>query len=203
MADKVPHSGLARSASRCRAPEVPFVGVLCHPVVCYNNGMFYEVIPEGKMEALTYDYDDSLLVGQIVMVPVGRRNVAGIVVKKVAQPGFKTKKILKVLYSKPLPKHLVATVGFMHDYYKVASGQAVSMILPKGVEKQRRKSKTEQMFGNQPISSDKMPHSGSRPTGPSPRAVGAQPRAAALRKSPPLGHSCRITVADEPDIPLS
>ena len=67
--------------------------------------MFYEVIPEGKVEALTYDYDGSLLPGQIVVVPVGRRNVPGVVIKKVAQPDFKTKTILKVLYSKPLPKH--------------------------------------------------------------------------------------------------
>ena len=107
--------------------------------------MFYEVIPEGKVEALTYDFDDSLLPGQIVMVPVGKRVAPGIVMKKVAQPDFKTKSILKVLYSKPLPAHLLKTVSFVHDYYLAASGQVVSMILPKGVEKKRRK--TEQMFG--------------------------------------------------------
>ena len=48
--------------------------------------MFYEVIPEGKVEGLTYASDDSFLMGQIVMVPVGRRLVPGVVVKKVAQP---------------------------------------------------------------------------------------------------------------------
>ena len=99
------------------------------------------------MEELTYSFDDSLLPGQIVLVPIGRREVPGVVVKKVAQPDFKTKSILKVLYSKPLPKHLLKTVKFVHDYYMVPSGQAVSLILPRGVEKQRRKSKTEQMFG--------------------------------------------------------
>ncbi len=109
--------------------------------------MYYEVIPEGKVEALTYSFDDSLLPGQIVTVPIGRRVVPGVVVKKVAQPDFKTKAILKVLYSKPLPKHLLDTVRFIHDYYMVPSGQAVSLILPRGVEKQRRKKKTEQMFG--------------------------------------------------------
>lgn len=107
--------------------------------------MFYEVIPEGKVEGLTYDFDDSLLPGQIVTVPVGKRVVPGVVVKKVAQPDFKTKSVLKVLYSKPLPAHLLKTISFIHDYYLASSGQAVSMILPKGVEKKRRK--TEQMFG--------------------------------------------------------
>ena len=135
--------------------------------------MFYEVIPEGKVEALTYDFDELLAPGQIVTVPVGRRVVPGVVVKKVAQPDFKTRKILKVLYSKPLPKHLVGVVRFMHEYYLASSGQAVSLILPRGVEKKRRK--TEQMFGNvldgscrtfsSPIS---LTLNGGPPPGPSP-----------------------------------
>ena len=116
------------------------------------------------MEALTYDYaDDSLVAGQIVMVPVGRRNVPGVVVKKVAQPDFKTRSILKVLYSKPLPQHLLDTVRFIHEYYLVPSGSAVSLILPRGVEKQRRKPRTEQMFGS-PSSETSHSPDGSCPT---------------------------------------
>ena len=117
-----------------------------YPHGWYNKYMFYEVIPEGRTEALTYDFDNSLLPGQIVLVPVGRRSVPGLIIKKVAQPDFKTKSILKVLYSKPLPRHLIATIKFIHEYYLAPSGAAVSLILPKGVEKKRRK--TEQMFGN-------------------------------------------------------
>ena len=108
--------------------------------------MFYEVIPEGKVEALTYDFDDSLSAGQIVMVPVGKRVVPGVVMKKVAQPDFKTKSVVKVLYSRPLPAQLLKTIAFIRDYYLASSGQVVAMILPKGVEKKRRK--TEQMFGS-------------------------------------------------------
>ena len=107
--------------------------------------MFYEVIPEGRVEALTYNFADSLLPGQIVLVPVGRRVVPGVVVKKVVQPDFQTKSILKVLYSKPLPKHLLEVVQFIHEYYLAPAGQVVSLILPRGIEKKRRK--TEQMFG--------------------------------------------------------
>ena len=114
--------------------------------------MFYEVIPKGKVETLTYHLDDSLpkdqnlAPGQIVMVPIGRRIVPGIISKKVTQPEFKTKPISKVLYKTPVPKQLMAAIHFMHDYYMAPSGEAVAMILPKGVEKKRRK--TEQMFGN-------------------------------------------------------
>ncbi|MBQ3470396.1 primosomal protein N' [Candidatus Saccharibacteria bacterium] len=108
--------------------------------------MYYEVIPGGRVERLTYDFDgDSLVPGQIVLVPVGKRVVPGVVVKKVAQPEFKTRTILKVLYSKVLPTHLLKTIEFIHEYYNVPSGLAVSLVLPKGVEKKRRK--TEQMFG--------------------------------------------------------
>ena len=108
--------------------------------------MFYEVVPEGRVEVLTYDFDTSLLPGQIVLVPIGRRQVPGIVIKKVAQPNFQTKSILKVLYSKPLPKHLLKIIQFIHEYYLAPSGQVVSLILPQGVERKRRK--TEQMFGD-------------------------------------------------------
>lgn len=103
------------------------------------------------MEALTYNYSDSLLPGQIVLIPIGKRQVPGVVAKKVAQPDFKTRSILKVLYSSPLPKHLINVTNFIHDYYLVPSGQAVSLILPRGIQKKRRK--TEQMFGNTGVKS--------------------------------------------------
>ena len=100
--------------------------------------MFYEVMPVGKVGILTYNYGDSLLPGQIVLVPVGRRVVPGIVVKKVAQPDFKTKSILKILYAKPLPEHLLKVARFISDYYMVPEGLVASLILPTGVEKKRR-----------------------------------------------------------------
>ena len=108
--------------------------------------MFYEVMPEGKVEVLTYHFDGSLLPGQIVLVPIGKRQVPGVVLKKVAQPEFKTKAILQVLYTKPLPVHLLKTIRFLQDYYLVPAGMAVSLMLPRGVQKKRRK--TEHLFGN-------------------------------------------------------
>ena len=111
--------------------------------------MFYEVIPGkvfGKSEVLTYESDISLLPGQIVIVPLGRGKIVGVVDKKVAQPDFMTKKILQVLYSTPLPTHLIATAKFVAEYYQVPLANVLGLILPNGVEKKRRK--TEQVFGN-------------------------------------------------------
>lgn len=95
---------------------------------------------------LTYESDNSLVPGQIVVVPLGRGKAVGVVCKKVAQPNFATKKILQVLYSKPLPMHLVTTARFIADYYQVPLASTLGLILPNGVDKRRRK--TEQMFGN-------------------------------------------------------
>ena len=111
--------------------------------------MFYEVIPGkvfGKGEVLTYMSDEPLVSGQIVVVPLGRGKAVGVVSKKVAQPNFATKKILQVLYSTPLPAHLIATAKFVAEYYQVPLASTLGLILPNGVEKKRRK--TEQMFGN-------------------------------------------------------
>lgn len=112
--------------------------------------MFYEVILGkvfGKGEGvLTYKSDASLAPGQIVTVPLGRGTAVGVVYKKVAQPDFATKPISKVLYSTPLPAHLVATARFVADYYQTSLASTLGLILPKGVDKKRRK--TEQMFGN-------------------------------------------------------
>ena len=102
----------------------------------------------GRTEGLTYSFDGSLLPGQIVLVPLGPRSVPGVVVKKVAQPDFSTRAILKILYAQPLPRHLLDVVRFIHEYYLAPSGAAVGLILPKGVEKRRRGQKTEHLFGN-------------------------------------------------------
>ena len=111
--------------------------------------MFYEVIPEGKVGRLTYEYDPAwigdaslalqkLEQGQIVTVPLGRRVVPGVVVKKVVQPDFRTKKIKQIIYSRPLPKQILAAIKFISEYYMAAEGEAVNLVLPRGVEKKRR-----------------------------------------------------------------
>ncbi len=112
--------------------------------------MFYEVIPEGKVGALTYEYDplwasspleekpQALGPGQIVMVPLGRRSVPGVIVKKVVQPDFRTKKISQILYTKPLPKQILLAIKFVSEYYMVAEGEAVRLVLPNGVQKKRK-----------------------------------------------------------------
>ena len=118
----------------------------------YNILMFYEVIPGRNFgrggEVLTYASEVALAPGTIVEVPLGRRQAPGVVVKKVTQPDFPTKPISQILYSKPLPRHLIAAARFIAEYYQVPLGAAMGLILPPGVayRGQRRgaSEKTEQ-----------------------------------------------------------
>ena len=99
-------------------------------------------------EALTYQWDgdfeasgdtpEILTVGTLVEVPLGRAKVPGVVVKKVVQPDFQCKKILRIIYSKPLPKHLVEVARWIAEYYQEPVSSALNMILPNGVLKKRR-----------------------------------------------------------------
>ncbi|MBQ9180964.1 primosomal protein N', partial [Candidatus Saccharibacteria bacterium] len=147
--------------------------------------MYYEVIPgreAGRIEtSLTYASDDSLVPGTIVEIPIGRKKSAGVVIKKVAQPEFECRKITRILYSIPLPNHLVKTAKWMAEYYQAPLSACMGMMLPVGVLKQRRGQKTEQMFGDKLAWVGASLRSGSRPSGPSPRADGVPSRAAALR----------------------
>lgn len=109
--------------------------------------MYYEVVVarNGLEAALTYEFDENLAPGTIVEVPIGRGKAAGVVMKKVVQPEFSCKKVTRILYSKPLPGHLVTTAQWIAKYYRVATSSAMGLMLPAGVLKKRRK--TEQMFG--------------------------------------------------------
>ena len=78
--------------------------------------MYYEVTPvKGFYGELTYESSDSLLPGQIVEIPLGRKKCVGVVLKKVAQPDFECKKIERIIYSKPLPSHLMAAARFIAE----------------------------------------------------------------------------------------
>ena len=109
--------------------------------------MFYEVIPTKlfRQDAgiLTYSSDTALAPGQIVVIPLGKKEVPGIVLKKTKKPDFKTKPIAKVLYDSPLPAHLLKSIVWLSEYYQTPVPLIASLFLPQGVEKSRRKNLVE------------------------------------------------------------
>ena len=114
--------------------------------------MYVEVIvgkAVGKgASILTYNTSLPVEPGSIVEVPLMRGKAPGVVLKKVAQPDFKCRGITRVLYSKPLPAHLIEVAKWMSEYYVAPLSGVMGMILPNGVLKKRRglwvKVKTEQ-----------------------------------------------------------
>ena len=154
---------------------------------------------------LTYFSSLPLEPGMIVEVPLMRGKAPGVVIKKVAQPDFKCREISRILYSRPLPMHLVKITEWIAEYYATPASGVMGMILPTGVLKKRRKTEvkkkteqTEQSGGKtEQLERKQMPSLGPRRSRPSPRGSRARPRAAALR-IPSVGHS-----VSSPTIPLN
>ncbi len=91
---------------------------------------------------LTYAAENPLKIGQIVEIPLGKQKTVGIVVKKTTEPDFATKSILRVLYEQPLPGHILKALSWLTDYYRCPMSAVVQAILPRGITKNRRTSKT-------------------------------------------------------------
>ena len=94
---------------------------------------------------MTYFSSLPLKPGTMVEVPLMRGKAPAVVLKKVAQPEFSCKEVSRVLYSKPLPMHLVKVAEWISGYYLAPLSSVMQMILPTGVLKKRRSAgKTEQ-----------------------------------------------------------
>ena len=104
--------------------------------------MYCEVIlgkPVGKgASKLTYFSSLPVEPGFIVEVPLMRGKAPGVVFKKVAQPDFKCREITRILYSKPLPKHLLKVAAWISEYYCAPLSSVMQMILPNGILKKRK-----------------------------------------------------------------
>lgn len=87
---------------------------------------------------LTYESEEKLEVGQIVSIPLGKKEAIGIVTQKVNQPEFATKPILNIIHPQPLPKHLMKALFWLADYYRCPLSSVVQTILPRGITKKRR-----------------------------------------------------------------
>lgn len=99
--------------------------------------MYFEVIPTEVFRenggALTYQSDQKLLPGQIVLVPLGKRTVTGIVTRKIAKVNFPTKPITRLLHPYPLPHHLLQSITWLAKYYLSTLPATASMMIPAGI----------------------------------------------------------------------
>lgn len=105
--------------------------------------MFYEVMPTEVYRAdggvLTYSYDSKsqngqkLLPGHIVLISVGRRQIPGIVMKRVPRVNFPTKPISRLIHPTPIPQHLLKSITWLSRYYLAPTPTVANLLLPAGL----------------------------------------------------------------------
>ena len=103
---------------------------------------YYLVTPlrivHGSRAELTYESESVIKTGTIVMVPVGKVSVPGIILKIVKKPTFLTKSIIEIIDSTPLPLPLLELSKWMSEYYATHPVTVWQTLLPRGVQKKRR-----------------------------------------------------------------
>lgn len=113
----------------------------------YNDFMkYYEVAPTAIVRAnadvYTYGHTEDLPIGSILTVPVGKKVLTGVVVKKTDQPKFAVKHIETVVENIPIPTQLLKTAEWMRDYYNTHLATVLQTVLPRGLTKKRREKNT-------------------------------------------------------------
>lgn len=109
----------------------------------YNDFMnYYEVAPTKivRLGANTFTYasETPLAVGQLVIIEVGKKQLNGVVVKKVSKPEYATKPVTSVIDPTPIPAGLVELALWMSSYYMAPLALVLQTVLPTGLTKKRR-----------------------------------------------------------------
>lgn len=103
---------------------------------------FYEVAPTKIFRAdsavLTYASATEYTAGQLVVIPLGKQTIPGVVIQEVSKPTYDTKEIIETIESTPLPEPLVKTALWMSDYYHTPLATVLQTVLPRGLTKKRR-----------------------------------------------------------------
>lgn len=103
---------------------------------------FYEVAPtkivRSESATFTYASNDTIAIGQLVTIPVGKQTLNGLVIKEVTKPSYDTKMIDTIIEPVPLPKPLIDLSLWMADYYRTPLATVLQTVLPRGLTTKRR-----------------------------------------------------------------
>jgi len=86
-------------------------------------------------EALTYSSEAEPAVGQIVLVPLRKKRVLGLVLRCAPRPKFSVKPITAIQDLPPLPQQLLSLLLWMKFYYPAPLGIITQLFLPKALPK--------------------------------------------------------------------
>lgn len=86
-------------------------------------------------DALTYSGEETLHAGQIVLVPLRKKTVLGIVLQTVPKPSFAAKPIASAPLLPPVPAPLIGLLTWLRGYYPAPLGAITQLFLPKALPK--------------------------------------------------------------------
>jgi primosomal protein N' (replication factor Y) len=103
---------------------------------------YYEIAPNQIVRTdnfwFTYSSKELLSVGQIVVIPVGKKYHTGVVLRKVKKPQYDTKEVASLIEENPLPEQMVSLAIWMSEYYGSHLATVLQTMLPGGLQKRRR-----------------------------------------------------------------
>ncbi len=109
---------------------------------------YYEVAPtkiiRSGSDSFTYSSELSLPIGSIVLIEIGKKQLTGVVIKKSNKPAYATKEVLSIITEQALPVPLVKLALWLSEYYVTPLAVTLRAILPSGIRKKRRITKSKQ-----------------------------------------------------------
>jgi len=103
---------------------------------------YYEVAPTQIIRAtsgvFTYASEQPIIIGQLVVIEVGKKSLIGIITQEVSRPSYATKAITSLIPEPPLPQPLLQLALWMSDYYATHLATVLQTVLPRGLQKTRR-----------------------------------------------------------------
>lgn len=111
-------------------------------------------IPRTKLDFFTYETDENLQVGDLVIVPLRNKSKYGIVVKANSQRAIdRLKKVESVVQKKFVPPNMLSLYKWMADYYIATLGEVLRLALPSKILKKyefKPESKTSYQLAKSP-----------------------------------------------------
>jgi len=103
---------------------------------------YYEVAPNQIIRAssafFTYSSKQSLSVGQLVVIEVGKKTLTGLVLRTAQKPAYETKPIVSIIEDQTLPEPLVKLTLWLASYYACHLATVLQTLLPRGLQTTRR-----------------------------------------------------------------
>ena len=110
---------------------------------------YYQIIPtkifrqnlNPSDDLLTYSSHEILFPGQLVLIPLGKTTISGIVFNSVTPPEnspYQIKPIHQVFDLPLIPSHLLDSIFWLSHYYLSPLPTVANLLIPKGLTKKRR-----------------------------------------------------------------